>query len=231
MAVARPAVASRCDWAGEEPLYVRYHDEEWGVPEHHDHKLFELLLLEGAQAGLSWLTILRKREGYRRAFADFDPGKLARFGARDIARLLGDPGIVRNRAKLSSAVNNARAFLEVQAAFGSFAAYQWRFVDGHPIENRFTRLQEIPAQTPLSDALSKDLRRRGFNFVGSTIIYAYMQAVGMVNDHLVTCPRHRVVARLAKSFHPPASQARPSSVLGPGVSLLSSADRPPRRPR
>jgi DNA-3-methyladenine glycosylase I len=190
----------RCDWAATEPLYFRYHDEEWGVPVTDDRKLFEFLLLEGAQAGLSWLTILRKREGYRRAFADFDPRKVARFDARRIARLLQDPAIVRNRAKLASAVKNARAFLAVQEEFGSFAAYQWRFVDGRPVQNRSSSLQEIPARSETSDAFSKDLRARGFSFVGSTIIYAHMQAVGMVNDHLVTCHRHKVLTRLGKTF-------------------------------
>lgn len=192
--------SKRCGWADGDPIYVRYHDEEWGVPVVDDDKLFEFLLLEGAQAGLSWLTILRKREGYRQAFAGFDVRKVARFDAGKLERLLQDPGIVRNRAKLSAAVKNARAFLEVQAAFGSFAAYQWRFTDGRPIQNRLSRLAQVPAKTDISDAFSKDLRRRGFNFVGSTIMYAYMQAVGMVNDHLVTCPRHQVVARLGKSF-------------------------------
>jgi len=198
MAATKPV--KRCDWATNEPLYFRYHDEEWGVPVVDDKTLFEFLLLEGAQAGLSWLTILRKRENYRRAFAGFDPRKVARFDAKKIERLLQDPGIVRNRAKLASSVNNARAFLAVQEEFGSFAAYQWRFVDGRPVQNRFSSLKGIPARSEISDAFSKDLRARGFNFVGSTIIYAHMQAVGMVNDHLVTCHRHKLLARLAKSF-------------------------------
>ncbi len=193
----------RCDWAASEPHYFDYHDEEWGVPVASDQKLFEFLLLEGAQAGLSWLTILRKRENYRRAFADFDPHKVARFDAKKLARLLQDPGIVRNRAKLASAVKNARAFLAVQEEFGSFAAYQWRFVDGRPVQNRFATLGDIPPRSEISDALSKDLRARGFNFVGSTIIYAHMQAVGMVNDHVVSCPRHKVIGRLGKSFRLP----------------------------
>lgn len=167
-----------------------------------DQKLFEFLLLEGAQAGLSWFTILRKRENYRRAFAGFDPGKVARFDAKKVARLLEDPGIVRNRAKLASAVNNARAFLAVQEEFGSFAAYQWRFVDGRPVQNRFASLKDIPPRNEISDAFSKDLRARGFNFVGSTILYAHMQAVGMVNDHVVTCHRHKPLVRLGKSFRP-----------------------------
>jgi DNA-3-methyladenine glycosylase I len=200
MAAIRPI--KRCAWAADEPLYVRYHDEEWGRPVTDDRKLFEFLLLEGAQAGLSWLTILRKRENYRRAFADFDPRKVARFDAKKVARLLQDPGIVRHHAKLASAVGNARAFLAVQEEFGSFAAYQWRFVDGRPVQNRFSSLKEIPPRSDISDAFSKDLRTRGFTFVGSTIVYAHMQAVGMVNDHVVTCHRHKAVARLGKSFRP-----------------------------
>lgn len=200
MATSRPP--KRCGWAANEPLYFPYHDEEWGVPVSDDHKLFEFLLLEGAQAGLSWLTILRKRENYRRAFASFDPRKVARFDAKKIARLLQDSGIVRNRAKLASAVSNARAFLAVQEEFGSFASYQWRFVDGRPVQNRYASLQDIPPRSEISDAFSKDMRARGFNFVGSTIVYAHMQAVGMVNDHVVTCHRHKVIARLGKSFHP-----------------------------
>ena len=196
--MASPQRKQRCDWAGEEPIYVAYHDEEWGVPVFDDRKLFEFLVLEGAQAGLSWLTILRKREGYRRAFAQFDVAKVARFNAKKLALLLEDASIVRNQAKVKSAVNNARAFLEVQAEFGSFAAYQWGFVDGRPVQNRFRSLAEVPPRTEVSDALSKDLKRRGFNFVGSTIVYAHMQAVGMVNDHLVTCPRHQTVTKLGK---------------------------------
>jgi DNA-3-methyladenine glycosylase I len=200
--MASPRPVKRCGWATNEPLYLRYHDEEWGVPVADDQKLFEFLLLEGAQAGLSWFTILRKRENYRRAFAGFDPGKVARFDAKKVARLLEDPGIVRNRAKLASAVNNARAFLAVQEEFGSFAAYQWRFVDGRPVQNRFASLKDIPPRNEISDAFSKDLRARGFNFVGSTILYAHMQAVGMVNDHVVTCHRHKPLVRLGKSFRP-----------------------------
>jgi DNA-3-methyladenine glycosylase I len=180
----------RCGWAGSDPLYVEYHDREWGVPIHDDRVLFEFLILEGAQAGLSWITILRKREAYRRAFAEFDPEKVARFDRRKLERLLLDPGIVRNRLKLESAIKNARAFLEVQAEFGDFARYQWGFVDGRPLVNRHRSLAEIPARTAVSDALSKDLKRRGFSFVGSTIVYAHMQAVGMVNDHIVSCFRH-----------------------------------------
>ena len=184
------AGVTRCPWAGMDDLYVAYHDEEWGVPVHDDRTLFEFLVLEGAQAGLSWITILRKRPAYRKAFARFDPRKVARFGAGDVARLLGDAGIVRNRLKIGSAIANARAFLAVQEAFGSFDAYQWRFVGGAPKVNRRRSLKEIPPTTPESDAMSRDLKKRGFSFVGSTIVYAHMQAVGMVDDHLVSCFRH-----------------------------------------
>jgi DNA-3-methyladenine glycosylase I len=178
---------------------VKYHDEEWGVPVHDDRVLFEFLVLEGAQAGLSWLTILRKREGYRRAFAEFDARRVARFDAARIERLLLEPSIVRNRAKVESTVTNARAFLEIQKEFGSFAQYQWQFVEGRPIQNRHTSLSQVPARTEVSDAISKDLKRRGFKFVGSTIVYAHMQATGMVNDHLVTCLRHAAVAKLGRT--------------------------------
>jgi DNA-3-methyladenine glycosylase I len=181
---------TRCPWAGMDALYVRYHDEEWGVPVHDDRTLFEFLVLEGAQAGLSWITVLRKRPAYRRAFARFDPRKVAGFHAKDVARLLGDAGIVRNRLKIESAIRNAKAFLAVQEEFGSFDAYQWRFVGGAPKVNRRRSLKEIPPTTPESDAMSRDLKKRGFNFVGSTIVYAHMQAVGMVDDHLVSCFRH-----------------------------------------
>jgi DNA-3-methyladenine glycosylase I len=184
---------TRCGWCGVDPLYVRYHDREWGVPVRKDRKLFEFLVLEGAQAGLSWITILRKRDAYRRAFDDFDPEVVARYDARRLRKLLADPGIVRNRLKLQSAVKNARAFLAIQEEFGSFSAYQWRFVDGEPVVGRFRALREVPARTAISDEFSKDLRQRGFSFVGSTIVYAHMQAVGMVNDHLVGCFRHREV--------------------------------------
>jgi DNA-3-methyladenine glycosylase I len=177
---------------------VAYHDEEWAVPVHDDRVLFEFLILEGAQAGLSWSTILRKRQAYRRAFDMFDPKKVARYDKRKVAALLADEGIVRNRAKVASAIKNAQAFLEVQAQFGSFAAYQWRFVDGRPLQSRLRSLANIVARTSQSDALSKDLKKRGFSFVGSTIIYAYMQAVGMVNDHLVDCFRHDQVAKFGQ---------------------------------
>ena len=185
----------RCGWCGEDALYVAYHDKEWGMPVHDDRRLFEFLILEGAQAGLSWITILRKRENYRQAFAGFDAGKVARFGARDVARLLADPGIVRNRLKIGAAISNAQRFLDVQEAFGSFDAYIWRFVDGRPIVNRWKTLKQVPASTQASDALSHDLKQRGFKFVGSTICYAHMQATGMVNDHLVGCFRHGEIIR------------------------------------
>jgi DNA-3-methyladenine glycosylase I len=175
-------------------LYVKYHDTEWGVPVHDDRVLFEFLLLEGAQAGLSWITVLRKREAYRRAFADFDPERVARFTPKQLASLMQDPGIVRNRLKLESAVKNARAFLRVQEEFGSFAKYQWGFVGGVPIQGNLRSLKDIVPRTEVSDALSKDLKKRGFNFVGSTIMYAHMQAVGMVNDHVIDCFRHAKLA-------------------------------------
>ena len=181
---------TRCDWAGTDPLYVAYHDEEWGVPAHDDRTLFEFLILEGAQAGLSWSTILNKRENYRKAFDNFDPVKVARYDARKVAKLLADPGIVRNRLKIHAAIQNARAFLEIQREFGSFDAYLWQFVGGKPKLNKWKTLKEIPAHTAESDALSKDLKKRGFSFVGSTICYALMQAVGMVNDHVVGCFRY-----------------------------------------
>ncbi len=185
---------TRCPWAGTDPLYVAYHDEEWGVPVHDDRTLFEFLILEGAQAGLSWLTILRKRQAYRRAFASFDPAAVAAFDDDKIAALLADPGIVRNRLKVRAAVDNARAFRVVQQQFGSFDAYVWEFVGGRPIVNQWATLAEVPAETATSRALSADLKRRGFRFVGPTIIYATMQAAGLVNDHLTTCFRHRLLA-------------------------------------
>ena len=186
----------RCPWCLGSQAYVRYHDEEWGVPRHDDRTLFEFLILEGAQAGLSWSTILAKRENYRRAFAGFDARKVARMNAGDAARLLRDPGIVRNRLKIESAIENAGAFLAVQKEHGSFDRYLWRFVDGVPRQNRWRSVSQVPGCTEASDALSKDLKRRGFRFVGSTICYAYMQAVGMVNDHIEICFRHAVVAEL-----------------------------------
>ncbi|MEC5396893.1 DNA-3-methyladenine glycosylase I [Uliginosibacterium sp. H1] len=181
----------RCTWPGEDPLYVAYHDEEWGVPVHDDGKLFEFITLEGAQAGLSWITILRKRENYRRAFAGFDARKIAQWDDRHVEKLMQDAGIVRNRAKINATIGNARAFLELQARHGSFAEWMWGFVNGKPIQNRWKSTSQVPASTPVSDLLSKELKRAGFRFVGSTIIYAHMQAVGMVNDHLTTCFRHR----------------------------------------
>jgi DNA-3-methyladenine glycosylase I len=184
----------RCAWA-QGPLHVAYHDREWGVPVHDDRVLFEFLLLEGAQAGLSWDTILRKRERYREVFAGFDPARVARFDARRRARLLADPGIVRNRLKIESAVTNARAFLAVQEELGSFDAYLWRFVGGAPLQPHRRSAAEVPARSPESDALGKDLRRRGFRFVGTTICYAFLQACGLVNDHTVDCFRHAALAR------------------------------------
>ena len=187
-------VPVRCEWAARSgDLDIAYHDTEWGVPVHDDRRLFEFLLLEGAQAGLSWSTILKKREGYRRAFREFDPMQVAAFGETEHAALLVDPGIVRNRLKISSATTNARAFLEVQSAFGTFDAYLWRFVDGRPVGNAWRSKSEVPVSTPVSDALSKDLSKRGFRFVGTTIMYAFMQATGMVNDHTVDCFRWRAV--------------------------------------
>jgi DNA-3-methyladenine glycosylase I len=180
----------RCPWAQTNDLQAAYHDAEWGVPVHDDRKFFEFLILEGAQAGLSWDTILRKRDNYRRAFAGFDPLKVSRFGKRDIARLMQDAGIVRNRLKIESAISNARAFLAVQGEFGSFDAYIWRFVGGSPRRNRWKMPAQVPASTPESDSMSKDLKKRGFRFVGSTICYAFMQATGLVSDHLTSCHRH-----------------------------------------
>jgi DNA-3-methyladenine glycosylase I len=182
---------TRCPWAGSDPLYVRYHDEEWGVPSHDDRHLFEMLILEGAQAGLSWITILRKRAAYRKAFDRFNPRRIAGYDAKKLRALLADPGIVRNRLKVHGAVKNARAFLAIQQEFGSFDAYLWPFVGGAPKINRPRTMKDVPARTTESDALSKDLKKRGFTFVGSTICYAFMQATGMVNDHLAGCPSRR----------------------------------------
>lgn len=190
----------RCAWAGESSLeYIRYHDEEWGVPVWDDKIQFEFLILEGAQAGLSWSTILNKRKGYRKNFADFDPQKVARFTEKRIEKILQDPGIVRNRLKVHSAVTNAKAFLKVQKEFDGFCNYIWDFVGGKPIQHKLRKDSDFPATTPESDALSKDLKKRGFKFVGSTIIYAHMQATGMVNDHEVSCFRHKACAAMAKN--------------------------------
>lgn len=190
-------MAKRCSWCGDDPLYVAYHDEEWGVPVRDDQTLFEFLLLEGAQAGLAWITVLRKREGYRSLFDDFNAQKVARYTDKKLEKLLLDPRIIRNRLKVYGARTNARAFLEVQAEHGSFANYIWDFVDGKPIENKWKSMRDVPATSPVSDKLSKDLKKRGFTFVGSTIMYAHMQATGMVNDHTTDCFRHRECKRLA----------------------------------
>jgi DNA-3-methyladenine glycosylase I len=195
----------RCHWATN-ALSIRYHDEEWGVPTHGDRRLFEFLILEGAQAGLSWDTILNKRENYRTAFNGFDPERIARYDRRKMQALLRDPGIIRNQLKIASAVQNARAFLKIQEEFGSFDRYIWKFVDGQPMTNSWKSSRQVPARTAQSDAMSKDLRKQGFNFVGSTICYAFMQAVGMVNDHLAGCFRHAEISALGRSpFGSPAS--------------------------
>ncbi len=186
----------RCKWVGSDPLYIEYHDKEWGFPVHDDKKLFEFIILEGAQAGLSWLTILKRRENYRKAFADFDVEKVARFSEKKIKKLLTDPGIIRNELKVRSAVTNAQAFLKIQEEFGSFDAYSWQFVGGKCKINKWKAMNDLPATTKESDAFSKDLKKRGFKFVGSTIIYAHMQAVGMVNDHTTDCFRFKKLSKL-----------------------------------
>ena len=188
----------RCGWCKGDALYEAYHDKEWGLPEHDDRRLFEFLILEGAQAGLSWITVLRKRENYRRLMADFDPAVLAGWGDAEVAAWLQEPGIIRNRLKLHGTLQNARAFLRVREEFGSFDAYLWRFVDGKPVQNNWRTLQEVPAETPLAQQLSKDLKKRGFTFVGPTICYALMQAVGLVNDHLTSCFRHQQVQNVIR---------------------------------
>jgi DNA-3-methyladenine glycosylase I len=188
---------ARCGWAGTDSLYIAYHDREWGVPVHDDRRLFEMLILEGAQAGLSWITVLRKRGAFREAFDRFDPSKVAQYDEGRIQELLRNPGIIRNRLKIRAAVQNARAFLKVVEDFGSFDGYLWRFVGGHPLQNRWNSQQEVPSRTAESDALSRDLKKRGFSFVGSTICYAFMQAVGMVNDHVAGCFRHGEICRAA----------------------------------
>lgn len=187
------AMKTRCEWCGSDPLYVAYHDEEWGVPLHDDQKLFELLILEGAQAGLSWITVLRKRESYREAFDQFDARKIIRYDEHKVAELLANPGIIRNKLKVAATIQNAKAYLAVQKEFGSFDKYIWQFVDGKPLRNTRQSLKEVPARTAESDAMSKDLLKRGFKFVGSTICYAFMQASGMVNDHKVDCFRYREI--------------------------------------
>ena len=189
---------TRCSWCGDDPLYVAYHDEDWGVPVFDDHTLFEFLILEGAQAGLSWSTILKKREGYRAAFDGFDPAIVARYDERKTSDLLADAGIVRNRLKVASAVSNAQAFLSVQEEYDSFSNYIWAFVDGAPIQNQWRNLAEIPAKTPLAETISKDLKKRGFRFVGPTIVYAHMQATGMVNDHVVGCFRYPEIMAMSR---------------------------------
>ena len=188
----------RCPWCGDDPLYMAYHDREWGVPLHDDIRLFESIVLDGAQAGLSWLTILRKRENYRMAFDGFDPAVVARYDRRKVSALLQNAGIVRNRMKIESAIRNARAVLKIQEECGSLDAFLWQFVDGRPIQNAWKSLKQLPARTAESDRMSRELKRRGLNFVGSTICYAFMQAGGMVNDHITTCFRHRQVKRLGK---------------------------------
>ena len=184
----------RCEWCGSDPLYVAYHDADWGVPVHDDRLLFEMLILEGAQAGLSWLTILKKREHYRKAFDGFDPVKIAAYTSHDVLRLMADPGIVRNRLKIESAIRNARSTLDLVREFGSLDAFLWRYVDQVPVQNAWTSIRELPARTEASDRMSRDLKKRGFNFVGSTICYAFMQSVGMVNDHVIHCFRYAAVA-------------------------------------
>lgn len=184
----------RCPWCGDDPLYQAYHDSEWGEPQHKDRHLFEMLILEGAQAGLSWITILRKRERYRAVFDRFDVHKVARYGEEKVAELLADSGIVRNRLKIRAAITNARVFSEIQSKFRSFDRYLWAYVDGQPIQNHWRESRQVPAKTTLSDAISRDLRKKGMTFVGSTIIYAYLQAVGVVNDHLVSCHRYSLLS-------------------------------------
>ncbi len=185
----------RCVWVSSDPLYIKYHDEEWGVPVFDDQKLFEFLVLESAQAGLSWITVLRKRENYRKAFHHFDPVKVSKMTAKDVEKLLQNEGIIRNRAKIEAAINNAKVFLQIQNEFGSFAKYSWQFVNNKPLQNKWKRSQSLPATSELSDRFSKDLKLRGFKFLGSTVIYAHMQAVGMINDHITDCFRHREVKK------------------------------------
>ena len=189
---------TRCAWCGSDPLYTAYHDDEWGVPVHDDRRLFEFLILEGAQAGLSWLTILKRREGYRNSFDNFDIERIADYTKTDVDRLLADEGIIRNRLKIESAIRNAQGTLKIREEHGSLNSFLWRYVDGVPLQNEWTSMNELPAQTKLSEVMSRDLKKRGFNFVGPTICYAFMQAVGMVNDHTTDCYRHREVMKLAR---------------------------------
>ena len=186
----------RCPWVNQNPKMISYHDIEWGVPVHNDRKMFEFLILEGAQAGLSWETVLNKRDAYRKVFARFNPKKVAKFGKKDVQKLLKDAGIIRNRAKINSAINNAKHFLELQKEFGSFSGYIWQFVSGKPIQHRIRTLKDYRASDAISDAISKDMKRRGFSFVGTTIIYAHMQATGMINDHALSCFRYKEVAKM-----------------------------------
>jgi len=190
----------RCKWAGSDPLYQRYHDKEWGVPVHSDRKLFEFIILEGAQAGLSWITVLKKRQAYREAFDKFDYNRIAKYNERKVKQLLNNPGIIRNQLKVRSAIKNAKAFIEIRKEFGTFNKYIWQFVDNKPVQSRWKSMKELPATSALSDEISKDLKNRGFNFVGSTIIYAYMQATGMVNDHTTDCFRYKEVKALGTSL-------------------------------
>ncbi len=212
--MGRDGSIRRCGWAGSDPLYIAYHDTEWGVPVHDDRHLFEMLILEGAQAGLSWITILRKRDAYRAAFDRFDPRTVAAYDARKVRSLLRNAGIIRNRAKIEAAIRNARAFLEVQGEFGSFDAYIWRFVGGRPIRNTRRTLGQIPARTKESEAMSRDLKKRGFGFVGPTICYAHMQATGMVNDHLVACFRYSALATPRSRKPAPARISKSRIELG-----------------
>lgn len=191
-------MVKRCTWTGDDPLYQRYHDREWGVPVHSDRKLFEFIILEGAQAGLSWITVLKKRKAYKEAFDNFDFNKVAKYGERKVSTLLNNPGIIRNQLKIRSTIKNARAFIDIREEFGTFNRYIWGFVDHKPLQNNFKTMKDVPATSALSDEISADLKKRGFSFVGSTIVYAHMQATGMVNDHTVDCFRYREVKALAK---------------------------------
>ena len=220
-----PKAISRCPWCETNALQIAYHDRDWGVPVHDDRRLFEFLVLEGAQAGLSWDTILKKRGNYRRAFAGFDAKRIARFGAREARALMANPGIVRNRLKIAAAISNAKAFLAVQREFGSFDRYIWQFVGGRALRNRRRTLKQVPPSTPESDAMSKDLKQRGFRFVGSTICYAFMQAVGMVNDHLVTCFRYRQVRQSPETPRDPARDRRSTGSASSGGRAHDKASR------